>query len=242
MKPLLAANWKMHKTLGEVEAFLDAFLRYDLPADKEVLICPSFLYLHIVAERLSASSAGLGAQNLHPEKEGAFTGEVSWHQIKDAGASFVIVGHSERRHLMGETNELVARKFAAAASHGLTPILCVGETYVQRRDGRTDAVIAEQIAACLKLAAPSDFVVAYEPVWAIGSGTPVDPAEADRVAQAILRACEARGCRGVRVLYGGSVKPENVASFAAQPHLQGALVGGASLQADSFYQIVWHWT
>lgn len=242
MRPLLAANWKMHKTLSEVEAFLDTILGCDLPDDREVLVCPTFLHLHAAARRLSGSRVGLGAQNLHPEKKGAFTGEVSWHQLVDLGVSYVIVGHSERRHLMGETNEFVARKFAAAASAGLMPILCVGETEAERREGRTDAVIAEQMGACLELAAPSGFVVAYEPVWAIGSGTPVDPAEAERVAQAILRTCEARGCRQVRVLYGGSVKPENVASFSAQPHLQGALVGGASLKAESFHQIIRSWT
>jgi triosephosphate isomerase len=246
-RPLIAGNWKMFKTVPEALALVEA-LRADLarqPADADVLVAPPFTALSAVAAALRGSSVFLAAQNMHWEKEGAFTGEVSPAMLRDLGCSHVILGHSERRQLFGETDEAVGRKARAALDHGLTPILCVGETLPERDADRTLDVVERQLERALRPLTPDEAaraVVAYEPVWAIGTGRAATPEQAQEV-QRFIRSRVARShgdapAAAQRILYGGSVKPDNIASLMAQPDVDGALVGGACLQADSFLKIV----
>ena len=251
---IMAGNWKMHKTPSEARAFtrqlLQALAQSGRPEGVEVVLCPPFPALAAVAEEIGRSGLGewvsLGAQNLHWEAQGAFTGEVSGAMLADVGCRYVIVGHSERRHLMGESDEWVARKVRAALAAGLTPILCVGETLDERRAGLTEAVVARQLESALQgLAAEQvgGMVVAYEPVWAIGTGENATGQEADRIISGVIRAwVHARfgeaPARRLRVQYGGSVSPANIGEFMAYPSIDGALVGGASLKVESFAPIV----
>jgi triosephosphate isomerase len=237
--PLVAANWKMHLLAGEARTFCAA-LRDGLPAaGVEVALFPSFPLLPAVAEALAGSEVGLGGQDLHSEASGAHTGDVSGAQLADAGCGWVIVGHSERRRDHGEGDELVAAKLRAAARAGLRPILCLGETAEERRGGSTFAVLSRQLRAALPHL--GEGVVAYEPVWAIGTGDTATPQQAQE-AHAFLRR-EAAGRLGpaaarLRLLYGGSVKPDNAGELAAQPDVDGFLVGGASLDAGKFLAII----
>ncbi|WP_226663288.1 triose-phosphate isomerase [Microbulbifer aggregans] len=238
--PLVAANWKMHGTqafarqlLAELEK---GFASSNCSA--QVLICPPFPYLSLVGDAVGEGVA-LGAQNLSEQVSGAFTGEVSAEMLLDCGASYVLVGHSERRSLYGESNELVAEKFAAAKASGLIPVLCIGESLEQREAGKTLAVVAEQLAAITSLGLESpwqDTVVAYEPVWAIGTGKTATPEQAQEVHRFIR---EQLGEAGVstQILYGGSVKADNAVELFAQQDIDGALVGGASLKAEEFVSI-----
>ncbi|MBE3598694.1 MAG: triose-phosphate isomerase [Limnochordaceae bacterium] len=251
---LMAGNWKMNKVPSEARAFTRQLLgRLEAagrPEGVEVLLCPPFPALTAVHEEIVASGAGdwvqLGAQNLYFETHGAFTGEVAGPMLADAGCRYVIVGHSERRHLFGESDETVARKVKAAFGAGLVPILCVGETIDQRRQGQTEAVIRRQLEvalAGLDEAAVAGMVIAYEPVWAIGTGENATPEEAHRVIQQVIRQ-RVRELTGqaaaerVRIQYGGSVNATNIADFMALDGIDGALVGGASLKVDSFTAIV----
>ncbi len=242
----MAGNWKMYKTPAETKAFFDAFL--PLVAESkhcEVAICPPFVNIHEAVWAARGTRVGVGAQNLYWKNEGAFTGEISGPMIKASGAEWVIIGHSERRQFFGETDATVLERTKAALACGLRPIVCVGERLEEREAGRTEAVLAEQFAggiAPLDAVSFAAIVIAYEPVWAIGTGktaTPDMAADAHRALRALVIASYgAEAGAAVRILYGGSVKPDNVKGLMAQPEIDGALVGGASLDAGSFASIV----
>ncbi|MEN3010756.1 MAG: triose-phosphate isomerase [Candidatus Bipolaricaulaceae bacterium] len=240
-KPLVAANWKMHKTLREAEEYLRRLLALvGAEPPVELAVCPPFTALARAAELLAGTPIALGAQNGHPQREGAFTGEVSMYQLADLGVKYVICGHSERRHLFGEADAFVAEKVRAAWAYGLIPILCVGETLEERRAGRAWEVVERQLFAALGDGLSGPLVIAYEPVWAIGTGVPAHPQDAQAMARRIRAWLVARyGTPGeeVRIQYGGSVKPENAREFLGLPEIQGALVGGASLDPESFWRI-----
>jgi triosephosphate isomerase len=236
----------MHKTAAEGAA-LARSIRTGLDgqaASVDVLVAPPFTALHSVAAVLAGSPIALAAQNMHFEKEGAFTGEVSPLMLREAGCTHVILGHSERRHLFHEGDELVARKVRAALGHGLTPILCVGETLDERETSRTLEVVGRQVDHVLRELDPKavgDLILAYEPVWAIGTGHAATPAQAQEVHAFIRkRVASYEGGTGddLRILYGGSVKPDNIAAIMAQADIDGALVGGACLQAESFLKLI----
>lgn len=210
----------------------------------EVAVCPPTVYLHAVGEAIQNSIMALGAQNMHYETEGAYTGEISGSMLKDMGCRYVILGHSERRQLFGETDELVNRKMMAALNCSLVPIVCVGETLTEREDGRTARVIERQICGSLAGLEPTPaagIVIAYEPVWAIGTGRTATPAQAEEVHSQIRELLDQRfgtaTAQAIRIQYGGSVKPENAGDLMSQLNIDGALVGGASLQAESFSAI-----
>lgn len=245
---LMAANWKMYKTVLESRAYARELLRRaeELPGLlPEQVIFPTFVALFEVARTLSEGGLKAGAQNLDLGDEGARTGAVSASLLAAAGASHVIVGHSERRSLFGENDALVGQKTAAALANHLTPIVCVGESRAEREDGRTDEVIGRQIAAVVPAEATADWVVAYEPVWAIGTGLVAEPREAGRVA-AVIRAAVAQrqpqSADNLRILYGGSVNRSNIRDFAAVPDLDGALVGGASLELGHWIELCRAWS
>jgi triosephosphate isomerase len=243
-KPLIAGNWKMYKTSGPARDLARA-VREGATGDVEVVVAPPFTALAAVAEVLRGGTVGLSGQNMHPETEGAFTGEVSPVMLRDIGCTHVILGHSERRQLFGETDEGVARKGKAAFVHGLTPILCVGETLVEREANRTNEVVERQLERALRELTADQVaagVVAYEPVWAIGTGRTATPAQAQE-AHAFIRGLVSRShgpaaSAALRILYGGSVKPDNIGALMAEADVDGALVGGASLDAGSFLKIV----
>jgi triosephosphate isomerase len=248
-RPLIAGNWKMYKTVPEAVALAkDIRAGLSLPLrDRDVLVAPPFTALTAVAEVLRGSGVFLAAQNMHWEREGAFTGEVSPVMLKDAGCDHVILGHSERRHVFGEGDEAVARKTRAAVDQGLTPIVCVGETLPERESSRTLEVVERQLERALRALNPDEAsraVVAYEPVWAIGTGRTATPAQAQEVHAFIRKRVGASHgdpvAAALRILYGGSVKPDNVDGLMAEPDVDGALVGGACLKAVSFLRIVHH--
>jgi triosephosphate isomerase len=242
----MAGNWKLNLTIGEAVALAEALKeRIGSVTDREVMVAPVFTALSSVASVLGGGVVRLGAQDLYWEENGAFTGEVSAPLIKDAGCSYAIVGHSERRQHFGETDADVNRKARAALAAGLTPIICVGETLEERESGRAQEVVGGQIKGALANLSPDDLpaaVLAYEPIWAIGTGKTATPAQANEI-HGYIRGLLSEGFGDivsdrVRILYGGSVKPENVDELMREPHLDGALVGGASLKADSFARIV----
>lgn len=244
--PLMAANWKMHLSIGEAVTFVAKL--HDIvgtPQDRQVLIAPPFTHLWPLRESMAAAGFSLAAQNCHWESQGAFTGEVSLAMIMETGCRYVIVGHSERRHIFGESDAWIGLKTAAAVSRGIVPILCIGEKIEEREAGLTEEVLRRQLAEGLErvqLQAPEDLVIAYEPVWAIGTGKTATP-EMAQEAHAFVRRWLAERfdkavANGVRILYGGSVKPGNVDDLMAQPDIDGALVGGASLEVASFARIV----
>jgi triosephosphate isomerase len=241
-RPFLAANWKMNKTIPEALDFMHDFLPSVAPIqDADIAIAPPFTSLFAIAERFVGTNVNLAAQNVFYEEKGAFTGEVSPLMLKDAGCDFVITGHSERRQYFHESDEIVNRKTKLSMKHGLAVICCIGETLAERESGKTFSVLAAQIAASLKGVEPGNLVVAYEPIWAIGTGKTATAAQAQE-AQAFIRK-ELRSLYGeradsLRILYGGSVTPENIDSLMACPDVDGALVGGASLAAGSFEKIV----
>lgn len=247
-RPLIAGNWKMYGTRAETLVLLSALkekLTKNILADREIVVAPPFTSLTTAAQLLTGSAIRLAAQNLHWEPQGAFTGEVSGSMLKELGCSHVIIGHSERRQYCGETDEQVARKIKTAQQNGLTPILCVGETLEERESGATMTVIERQVRGALQgqeRSALAALVLAYEPVWAIGTGRTATPAQAQEV-HAALRAIladlvDSLTADAVRLLYGGSVKPDNIDGLMVQTDIDGALVGGASLQADSFARII----
>ena len=242
--PIVAGNWKMHTTLPEARDLAQSVRRQveDIPG-VEVVLCPPFPYLLACREALEGSGVHLGAQNLYHENKGAFTGEVAPPMLAEL-CEFVIIGHSERRQHFGETDEAIARKVHAALAVGLSPILCVGETLEQRRAGQAEAVVGAQLRAALDAVdAPAGLAIAYEPVWAIGTGVAATPDIAAHVMGGPILAGLAalfgeHAALEVPLLYGGSVNPGNVEEFAALPAVHGALVGGASLKADDFAEIV----
>jgi triosephosphate isomerase len=238
---MVAGNWKMHGTRASVAELINGLGRQVLPDDVEIAVFPSSVHLVQVGTELAGKAVVLGAQDCAIEpQQGALTGEVAAVQLLDAGCSLVLVGHSERRSLLGESDEVVTRKFAAAQSCGLTPVLCVGETLAQREAGETLAVVAGQLAAVASRLGVQVFeraVIAYEPVWAIGTGLTASPEQAQEVHAAIrgqLAAQDAELAGRVRILYGGSVKAASAAELFGMPDIDGGLVGGASLNADEF--------
>ncbi len=243
-RPILTANWKMHKTAAEALAFVERLLPLVQEADSvDVVIAPPFTAIDRVAQSLAGSAVQLAAQNANPEERGAFTGEVSAEMLAELGCRYAIVGHSERRSLYGETDELVARKAAALLARGIRPIVCVGENLEQREGGRTFDVLDGQLEGSLARAEgrADDLVIAYEPVWAIGTGRAATPELAQEVHGFIRERLVVQfGAAGsaMRIQYGGSVKPENVYALMAQSDIDGALVGGASLEAEVFGRIV----
>lgn len=245
-KPIIAGNWKMHKTVAETVELIKGLAPLAASAgDVETVICPPFTALYAAKAALGGSRIKLGAQNLHWEKQGAFTGEVSAAMLKEAGCDYVIIGHSERRQYFGETDETVAKRLGAALAGGLIPIVCVGETLDEREAGRTEAVIGKQLRgglAGLSGEQAGEIVIAYEPVWAIGTGRTASAGDANAVCAFIRRTlAELFGgecAAAIRIQYGGSVKPENIAQLMAESDIDGALVGGASLDAATFAKII----
>jgi triosephosphate isomerase len=245
-RPLVAGNWKLYKTQAEARVLVAALREKLAPGHTaEVALAPVFTALASVREALRGSELQLAAQNVYWQAEGAFTGEVSAPLLKDAGCSYVIVGHSERRALFGESDEDVRRKASAVLEAGMTPIVCVGESLAQRDAGETEQHVLRQLGTALdglSPAAAARVVIAYEPIWAIGTGRTAQPADAQRVQAAVRRLLATRFgaalADGVRILYGGSVKPDNARALMAEPDVDGALVGGASLDAASFLAIV----
>ena len=246
VRPVIAGNWKMNKTVAEAIDFASR-LRNALtaPPEPEVIIAPPFTALHAVAKILQGSPIRLAAQNLHEAEKGAFTGEISAGMIREAGCAYVIIGHSERRTLFGEGDERIHRKLRAALAAGLKPIFCIGETLQEREEGRMNNVIERQIKEGLNNLTADDIrrtLVAYEPVWAIGTGRTATPVQAEEVHRFIREWIAGRygneAAAEMAVLYGGSVTPKNIAELMSQPDINGALVGGASLDVGSFVQLV----
>ncbi|MFQ3661318.1 MAG: triose-phosphate isomerase [Chloroflexaceae bacterium] len=244
--PIIAGNWKMYKTVGEAVDLVKALLGgLQIGKDREVVVCPPFTALYAVRPLLVGTGVALGAQNVYYEREGAYTGEVAPGMLVDVGCSYVIIGHSERRQYFGETDAGVNRKLHAARAAGLHPIVCVGESKPQRDAGEAEPIVTGQVRAALEGVSAeqmADVVIAYEPIWAIGTGDTATPADAQAMHLAIRRTlAELYGdavAQTVRIQYGGSVKPDNIDDLMAQPDIDGALVGGASLKAESFLRIV----
>lgn len=244
---LIAGNWKMNTTLQTGVALageLAAAAAKD-EASVEVLVCPPYPYLIPVAEKLRGSAVRLGSQDVYFESPGAFTGEVAVEMLKDCGCQYVILGHSERRHVMGETDEVINRKLRAAIAGGVNPVLCVGELLKERQGGQTEEVLDSQMQGCLSGISAEDaanVVIAYEPVWAIGTGVTATPEQAESAHEHLRNWLSTRYtpafAEKVRILYGGSVKADNAESLLGQPNVDGALVGGASLKAASFVPII----
>ncbi|AFY43094.1 triose-phosphate isomerase [Nostoc sp. PCC 7107] len=236
-KIVIAGNWKMFKTQAETQDFLRGFLPHldEMPEEREVLLCPPFTDLNILSQSLHGSRVQLGAQNVHWEDSGAYTGEIAAQMLTEIGVRYVIVGHSERRQFFGETDETVNLRLKAAQKHGLTPVLCVGETKQQRDAGQTESLITTQLDKDLVNVDQDNLIIAYEPIWAIGTGDTCEATEANRVIGLIRSQLKNTN---VSIQYGGSVKPNNIDEIMAQPEIDGVLVGGASLEPESFARIV----
>jgi triosephosphate isomerase (TIM) len=242
-RPYVAANWKMHKTIEEAGEFVDALLPQIAATQSDVVICPPFTALTAVVERRYGTAVKVAAQNMHEEDSGAFTGEVSAPMLAELDVEAVVLGHSERRQYFGESDEALARKVPAALAAGLEPILCVGESEEARDGGQTEAVLERQLQADLAEIGSADLpkvVIAYEPIWAIGTGRTATPEQAQEACTFIRETLRVRGTAAdeVRILYGGSVKPDNAVELMAQADIDGALVGGASLDPADFAAIV----
>lgn len=245
-KPIIAGNWKMHKTLNEAESFLEQ-VKSKVPANEvvESVICAPALFLPSLVEKAKGTDVKIGAQNMHFEDSGAFTGEISPVALKDIGVQYVIIGHSERREMFNETDESVNKKVLAAFKHGLIPIICCGETLEQRENGSTNQLVGDQVRKALQGLTEDQaeqVVIAYEPIWAIGTGKSSTAADANEVCghirQVIAEQFSEEIASKVRIQYGGSVKPENISDFLSEEHIDGALVGGASLDPQSFLQLL----
>jgi triosephosphate isomerase (TIM) len=245
-RPVIAGNWKMHKTQAETRAFFADFLPLVSGVSHcDIVIAPPFTSIAAAVQAAKESNVAISGQNLYWQAQGAFTGEISAGMLAEAGCQYVIVGHSERRQFFGDNDSAVAQKARAAVADGLTPVVCVGESLAEREHGRTEEVLSQQFLGGPAALTPAEFsriLLAYEPVWAIGTGRTATP-EIAGAAHAFLRSCvrdqfSAELAASVRILYGGSVKPDNIAGLRAQPDLDGALVGGASLDAKSFAAIV----
>jgi triosephosphate isomerase len=234
---IIAGNWKMHKNQAESLEYVQLFKPEieDTNESTEIVLCSSFTSLSLLSKTLHGSQIGLGAQNIHWEDSGAYTGEIAGSMLTEIGVSYVIVGHSERRQFFGETDETVNLRLKAAQRHRITPILCIGETKAQRDAGETEKVIFNQLKIDLVDVDQSKLIIAYEPIWAIGTGETCEAKEANRVIGLIR---DRLTNRNVPIQYGGSVKPDNIDEIMAQPEIDGALVGGASLEPKSFARIV----
>ncbi|MBD1372255.1 triose-phosphate isomerase [Hazenella sp. IB182357] len=246
-KQIIAGNWKMYKTATDARRFMQAINQTDWASELDIVICAPSITIPALIEELKGTERGIaiGAQNVHWEEEGAFTGEISVSMVKEVGARYVIIGHSERRTLFGETDEMVNKKVKRVLEAGLIPIVCVGESQTEREQGRTNEVVGMQVEAAFQGIEKKDMtkvIVAYEPVWAIGTGLASTPTDAEMVIAEIRRQIshlyDVETAESVRLQYGGSVKPNNIKSFLASPNIDGALVGGASLAADSFSQMI----
>lgn len=245
-RPVIAGNWKMFKTVAETRAFFSAFKPLVASTTHcDIVVAPTFTSLAAAAESASGSNIAISAQNMYFEKQGAFTGEISAAMLVEAGCRYVILGHSERRHIFGETDEIVAKKTVAALDAGLTPIVCVGETLEERNANQTETVLACQCTGGIGALTDEQFsriLLAYEPVWAIGTGRTATPEMAGDAHRFLRNHVASRftsdRAANLRILYGGSVKPDNVRALMAQLEIDGALVGGASLEAASFASIV----
>ena len=245
-RPVIAGNWKMYKTVKETLHFIEAFKPLVKGSTHcEIVIAPGFTALSEAVKAAQGSNVGISAQDLFWEREGAFTGEISAAMLADIGCGYTIIGHSERRQYFGESNETVSKKIRAALNESLVPIVCVGETLAEREGGQTEQVIETQCHQGLAGLTGEDFshiILAYEPVWAIGTGRTATPELAEEVHLFIRGMIQQqfgeKVAQGLRILYGGSVKPENIKGLMAQSDIDGALVGGASLKADSFARIV----
>lgn len=251
-RPIIAGNWKMHNTRAQgvelVNGIMAAVSEIEKDLLPEIVVAPTFTALDAVGTAIEKCGCGkvqLASQNCYYEPKGAFTGEISIEMLKDVGAKFVIIGHSERRQIFGESDEMINKKAIALIENGLTPIICCGETLEQREAGVTDQHIASQIVKALESIAPSDIanlVIAYEPIWAIGTGKTCDSVEANRtikeIRKTVAQVAGKENADKVRILYGGSVKPATIKEQMAQSDIDGALVGGASLVADSFAEII----
>ncbi|MGB5439108.1 MAG: triose-phosphate isomerase [Gammaproteobacteria bacterium] len=243
-KPLVAGNWKMNGSLDSIKALVEG-VKAGMASvtSAEMAMCPPFVYIPQVAAMLQGSPISLGAQDVNDQESGAHTGEIAANMLTDIGCHYVIVGHSERRAIYGESDAFTASKFAAARKVGLVPILCVGETLEQREQGITEQVVARQLDAVIELegiAAMADAVIAYEPVWAIGTGKTASPEQAQAVHAFIrnkLAALDNAVAAGVRILYGGSMNPANAAELLAMNDIDGGLIGGASLKPADFLAI-----
>ncbi len=242
-KRFVAGNWKMNGSLAQNRDLLNALIETVKNAESDVVVFPPAIYIQQVATMVEGTNIKVGVQNISPEAKGAFTGEISLSMVNDFGCDYVLIGHSERRTLYGETNEDVAKKMQAVVDAKLTPVICVGETLEERESGRTEAVIKEQLTSVIDaigIDAFNNAVIAYEPVWAIGTGKTATPEEADQVHDFIhctLKVYDDNISDFVRVVYGGSVNASNVDSLFAKQNIDGALVGGASLEAEGFTKI-----
>lgn len=245
-KPIIAGNWKMHKTISEAKSFLEE-VKGLVPSNEKVdsVVCAPALFLDSLVELANDYDVEIGAQNMHFEESGAFTGEISPVALADIGVKYVILGHSERREMFNETDEAVNKKTLAAFKHNLTPIVCCGETLEERESGKTNALVGDQVKkALVGLTAEQakQTVIAYEPIWAIGTGKSSTSADANEVCAHIRSVVAEQFSQevadAIRIQYGGSVKPENIKEYMAQPDIDGALVGGASLEARSFLQLL----
>ncbi len=247
-KPIIAGNWKMYKTIGQAIELANGLKREFFkiePNDIDIVLVPAYTCLSEVAEVITDSNISLGAQDVHWQDEGAFTGEVSLPMLKDAGCTFVIIGHSERRQFFAETNDMVNKKVKAALKAGLFPIVCVGESLAQREANRTFEVLTDHVQnglVGLTEEEVSKIIIAYEPVWAIGTGKTATSAQAQEahkyIRDLLVKLYNNDIANGIRIQYGGSVKPENIEDIMVQPDVDGALVGGASLKVESFSEIV----
>jgi len=241
--PYIAANWKMNKTVAEAARFIDTLLPRIAATQSDVVVCPPFTALAAVVERRYGTAVKVAAQNMHEEESGAFTGEISAPMLVELDVEAVVLGHSERRQFFGETDEALARKVPAALAADLEPILCVGESEEARDGGETEAVLERQLQTDLAGVDPvalSRVVIAYEPIWAIGTGRVATPEQAQEACAYIRDVVRLRGAAAdqIRILYGGSVKPGNAAEILSQPDVDGALVGGAALDPEDFAAIV----
>ncbi len=243
-RPFIAGNWKMYKTVSEAITLAKEIAR-GCQDGVEVAIAPPFTALYVVSKEIKGTSLKLAAQNMFWENEGAYTGEISPIMIKDIGCNYVIIGHSERRQYLGENNEIVNKKILAAIKAGLVPILCIGERLKERKDGKTFEIVKKQLLSALEgilLTDADKLVIAYEPVWAIGTGLTATPDQAQEVhnylRQLLAEKFGGKVAKGIRILYGGSVKPENICDLMEKGDIDGALVGGASLKASTFLKII----
>ncbi|OLO38162.1 triose-phosphate isomerase [Alkalihalophilus pseudofirmus] len=245
-KPIIAGNWKMNKTMGEALQFVDQ-VKGNVPSSEQVdsVVCAPALFLDALVKSVEGTELKVGAQNMHFEESGAFTGEISPVALADVGVNYVIIGHSERREMFNETDETVNQKVKAAFCHNLVPIMCCGETLEQREAGQTNSLVGEQVQkglASLTEGQVKQVVIAYEPIWAIGTGKSSSAEEANEtcahVRKVVAEMYSQEIADAVRIQYGGSVKPANIAEYLGQSDIDGALVGGASLEADSFLQLL----
>jgi len=244
-RPLIAGNWKMHNNCAQSVELVSQLIKSVPDSEVDIVVAPPYTALSSVATVLKGSPIALAAQNIFWEERGAFTGEIGPAMLKDVGGTYVIIGHSERRQFFNETNETVNKRLKAALKASLIPILCIGETLTEREGEKTLAVIEDQTTGGLHNVSPDEMgpvIIAYEPVWAIGTGKTATPEQAQEVhhfiRELVARIFSRQIAEGIRILYGGSVKPDNVDHLMAQTDIDGALVGGASLKADSFARII----